>query len=150
MRNYRVYLAQYSGNVHRPNDPNRHMEIVVITRLEGKTEIGIAFHITGDTTSWRFTVTEDLHWINSAYCGRIPLGTIPATPTALQALENLLRTNHIYHNDAMFNCQRWAWTAGLLMIEHKYPVIEFPHDFRAFLEAMEASYGNWNNGNDSD
>ncbi|KAI0717335.1 hypothetical protein C8Q72DRAFT_891520 [Fomitopsis betulina] len=151
MSTYDVYIAQYSGNQHRRDDNNRHMEIFVVTHLDAKTnkQIGVGFHVTGDTTSWKFTVTDNLHCLNSAFCGRIHLGTIPASQAALKDLEDLLRTVPILHNDARFNCQRWAWSAGVLMLEKGYEV-DFPNDFQVFLYNMRRAYDDWDNGCDSD
>lgn len=145
MSYYPVYLTQYSGNVHSRTDRNRHMEIFVATHTDPATraEVGTAFHITGDTASWKFTVTENLKYYNNRYSGHIVLSAIHATPAALQALEELLRTVPILHNDARFNCQRWAWEAGTLMGERGYSVKNLANSFQKFLDDMQQAYIAW-------
>lgn len=150
MSRYTIYLTQYSGNQHSRGDRNRHMEIFIATRTDPATraEVGTAFHLTGDATSWLFTVTENLKCINNRYCGRIKLTTVPASPGAVKALEELLRTIPILHNDPRFNCQRWAWSAGLLLREKGYEVDKLANGFQDFLNDMQKAYIDWDEGDD--
>ncbi|EPS94543.1 hypothetical protein FOMPIDRAFT_1019954 [Fomitopsis schrenkii] len=142
MATYAVYYAQYSRGQHFKGDKSRHMEIVVETANDGTTETGTAYHITGTSAFWTYEVVPNVHYQRTSFCGRLLLGTIPATGTALRSLQQLLGTLTLRHNDASFNCQRWVWEAALFMRESGYrvdPVARFPD----FLAKMHEAFDAW-------
>ena len=140
MAQYKIYLVQYSRFQFKKGDDRRHMGIVVET--DSTQEFGTTFHITGSEVAWTYERQRDVHFKHGSYCGSCVLGTMPASPAALDALHKLLGTIALRHNEPTFNSQRWVWEAALLMRERGYQVNP-PTTFPSFIAAMHAAFDKW-------
>ena len=152
MATYNVYMCQYSRERyhHYEGETTRHHEIVVVTSTGKGSKKGTAFHVIGAPGSWKFEVVPETQYMNMSYCGRLALGTIPGTKSALDGLECFLRTVPIGNNDPRFNCQRWVWDAAVRMRDYGYHV-DPPATFQEYLSKMHTkAYADWNSCTDSD
>ena len=158
MSRYPIYFCQYATSGDAVGTPKtmkpRHIEIVVrtgIVRVNGQDKlVGSAFHIQGGAgNSWGYTPQHGVHYENLGYCGRHYIGSMPASPTALKALEDLLRTIPLQKGDPNWNCQNWVWSAALLMRQEKYQVT-LPATYRDLDALMDVAWEKWDTLQETD